>query len=326
MRIRLAKHAIASSLMLSSLAVSAAAEEQWDMALAYSASNYHSQNAANFADLVGQLSDGQLTITTHPGGSLYNGNEIFRAVRTNQIAIGERFMSALGNEDAVLEVDAIPFLATSFDEARDLYESSKPTIAATLEEMGVMLLYAVPWPPQGLYSTDPINGPADLAGTRFRATNQMTTRLAELMGAQPTKIEAAEMSNAFATGVVNSMMTSAATGADRKMWEYIPVFTDVQAAIPKNMVVANLSVWEALSPDIQSAVLEAAAQAEADGWAQAAEIADSAKAALAENGMTVAQPSKELASGLSEMGEQLTTEWLERTGEAGSTIIDAYRN
>ena len=326
MNINLFKTTIAASALLAASSSIAFAEQEWDMALAYSATNYHSENAANFAEMVSSNTNGEITITTHPSGSLYNGNEIFRAVRTNQIAIGERFMSALGNENAVLEVDAIPFLATSFDDAQRLYEASKPSLNVALEEMGVKLLYAVPWPPQGLYSSDPINLPTDLEGTKFRATNQMTTRLAELMGAQPTKIEAAEMSNAFATGVVNSMMTSAATGADRKMWEYIPVFTDVQAAIPKNMVVVNLSVWNDLSEELQSAVLDAAAQAELDGWARTAEIADSAKATLAENGMTVASPSDELSSGLGAMGEQLTAEWLERAGSAGAAIIEAYKN
>lgn len=304
----------------------ASAQEAWDMALAYSASNYHSQNAQLFADLVEEKTDGALTITTHPSGSLYKGNEIFRAVRTNQIAIGERFMSALGNENPVLEVDAIPFLATSFEDARSLYEASRPTVESALEDMGVKLLYAVPWPPQGLYSADPINSADDLNGARFRATNQMTTRLAELMGAQPTKIEAAEMSNAFATGVVNSMMTSAATGVDRSMWEYIPVFTDVQAAIPKNVVVVNLEVWNNLSSDVQAAVEEAAAEAERNGWRLATELAESAKSTLSENGMTVAQPSEELSAALAEFGTQLTQEWLERAGENGIAIIDAYRN
>ncbi|WP_299154190.1 TRAP transporter substrate-binding protein [uncultured Tateyamaria sp.] len=318
--------AAAIAACLSAPASLASAQEAWDMALAYSASNYHSQNAQLFADLVEEKTDGALTITTHPSGSLYKGNEIFRAVRTNQIAIGERFMSALGNENPVLEVDAIPFLATSFEDARSLYEASRPTVEAALEDMGVKLLYAVPWPPQGLYSADPINSADDLNGARFRATNQMTTRLAELMGAQPTKIEAAEMSNAFATGVVNSMMTSAATGVDRSMWEYIPVFTDVQAAIPKNVVVVNLEVWNNLSSDVQAAVEEAAAEAERNGWRLATELAESAKSTLSENGMTVAQPSEELSAALPEFGTQLTQEWLERAGENGTAIIDAYRN
>ena len=52
------------------------------MALAYGAGNFHSANATEFAKNVSEKSGGKLTIVTHPGGSLYKGGEIFRAVRT----------------------------------------------------------------------------------------------------------------------------------------------------------------------------------------------------------------------------------------------------
>lgn len=315
---------LATASLMASVAV-ASAEEKWDMALAYSASNFHSQNAQDFADMVKKNTEGEVVITTHPGGSLYKGGEIFRAVRTNQVAIGERFLSALGNENALLELDAIPFLATSFEDAKKLYDASKPAMEEVLSGMGVKLLYAVPWPPQGLYSSNELNAPTDLKGSKFRATNQMTTRMAELMGAQPTKIEAAEMANAFATGIVNSMMTSAATGVDRKMWEYIPVFTDVQAAIPKNVVVVNLDVWKGLKPKVQEGILEAAASAENKGWALATDLAASAKKGLADNGMTVNAPSEALTKALSEVGQKLTDEWLKRSGEQGQNVITSYR-
>ncbi len=108
------------------------AAEKWDMALAYGASNFHSANAAEFAKNVSEKSGGKLTIVTHPGGSLFKGGEIFRAVRTGQAQIGERFMSALGKEDPLLEIDSQPFLATSYDDAMKLYQASKPAIVTVL--------------------------------------------------------------------------------------------------------------------------------------------------------------------------------------------------
>ena len=93
------------------------AAEKWDMALAYGAGNFHSANATEFAKNVSEKSGGKLTIVTHPGGSLYKGGEIFRAVRTGQAQIGERFMSALGKEDPLLEIDSQPFLASSYGDA-----------------------------------------------------------------------------------------------------------------------------------------------------------------------------------------------------------------
>ncbi len=176
------------------LSANAFAAEKWDMALAYGASNFHSANAAEFAKNVSEKSGGKLTIVTHPGGSLFKGGEIFRAVRTGQAQIGERFMSALGKEDPLLEIDSQPFLATSYDDAMKLYQASKPAIIKGLDQKGLVFLYAVPWPAQGLYSKKEINSVADLKGLKFRAYNSATIRMAELTGMAPTKIEAAEIS------------------------------------------------------------------------------------------------------------------------------------
>ena len=151
------------------LSINLAIAEKWDMALAYGAGNFHSANAAEFAKNVTEKSGGKLTIVTHPGGSLFKGGEIFRAVRTGQAQIGERFMSALGKEDPLLEVDSQPFLATSYSDAMKLYKASKDEIVKGLDEKGLVFLYAVPWPAQGLYSKKEINSVEDLKGLKFRS-------------------------------------------------------------------------------------------------------------------------------------------------------------
>ena len=317
-------YAVAAALMAVPLAT-AQAGEKWDMPLAYAATNYHSENAAKFAKAVTEASGGELEIVTHPSGSLFKGGEIFRAVRTGQAPIGERLISALGNEDAIFEVDALPFLATSFEDAKKLHEASKPAMEKVLEDKGVKLLYAVPWPPQGLYNKTPVASAADMKGVKFRAYNAATSRLAELLGAVPTKIEAAELAQAFATGVADSMISSGSTGYDRKIWEHVKYWYDVQAWLPKNMVVVNLEAWNALDAKLQGVVTEAAAQAEADGWAKAQELADWYKEQLAANGMTVEGPSDQLRADFVKVGDQMTQEWLDRAGDGGKAIIEAYK-
>ncbi len=300
--------------------------EKWDMPLAYAATNYHSENATRFATAVTEATGGKLEIVTHPGGSLFKGGDIFRAVRTGQAPIGERLISALGNEDAIFEVDALPFLATSFDQAWNLYQASKPAMEAVLDEKNLKLLYAVPWPPQGLYNKNPVDSAADMKGVKFRAYNQATSRLAELLGAVPTKIEAAELSQAFATGVADSMISSGSTGYDRKIWEHVKFWYDVQAWLPKNMVVVNKEAWAGLDAPTQGVVLGAAAMAEQAGWAKARELADWYKEQLAANGMTVDGPSDTLKADFMSIGETMTNEWLERAGDTGKGVVDDYRN
>jgi TRAP-type C4-dicarboxylate transport system substrate-binding protein len=303
----------------------AQAAERWDMPLAYPASNYHSENAAEFAKAVTDATGGELEIVTHPGGSLFGGADIFRAVRTGQAPIGERLISALGNEDALFEIDALPFVATSFAEARTLYDASKEAMEAILEEKGLRLLYAVPWPPQGLYAQQPIAAASDMQGVKFRAYNAATSRLAELMGAVPTKVEEADITQAFSTGIADSMISSGATGYDKKMWEHVQYWYDIQAWLPKNMVVVNLDAWNGLDEATRTIVLEAAADAETRGWAKAEELANWYKDQLAENGMTVEGPSDALAADFRAIGETMMNEWLERAGDQGRAAIDAYK-
>ena len=243
------------------------AGEKWDMALAYGAGNFHSANATEFAKNVTDKSGGKLTIVTHPGGSLYKGGEIFRAVRTGQVPIGERFMSALGKEDPLLEVDSQPFLATNYGAAMRLYQASKAEIVKGLDSKGLVFLYAVPWPAQGLYSKKEINSVADLKGLKFRAYNSATIRIAELTGMAPTKIEAAEISQAFSTGAVESMITSPTTGKNKKIWENgVGYFYDIAAWFPKNMVIVNKEAWNKLDADTQKLIKSEAAIAEKTGW------------------------------------------------------------
>ena len=302
------------------------AGEKWDMALAYGAGNFHSANATEFAKNVSDNSGGKLTIVTHPGGSLFKGGEIFRAVRTGQAQIGERFMSALGKEDPLLEVDSQPFLATTYDDAMDLYQASKPEIVKGLDSKGLVFLYAVPWPAQGLYSKKEINSIADLKGLKFRAYNSATIRIAELTGMAPTKIEAAEISQAFSTGAVESMITSPTTGKNKKIWENgVKYFYDIAAWFPKNMVIVNKDAWNKLDSATQKLVMMEASKAEKKGWALSKKGNKDDKKALADAGMKVGKVNAELKKHFENVGATMSKEWADRAGSRGQGVLAAYK-
>ena len=302
------------------------AAEKWDMPLAYAAGNFHTINADEFAKNVTKKSGGKLTIVTHANGSLYKGDAIFRAVRTGQAQIGERFMSALGNEDALYEIDSIPFLATSFDEAMKLYQASKAATVKSLDAKGLVLLYAVPWPAQGLYSKKEIKSPNDLKGLKFRAYNPATVRIAELTGMTPTKVEVAEVSQAFSTGTVESMITSPTTGKDTKIWENgVKYFYDIAAWYPKNIVIVNKDAWNKLDAETKKLVLAEAAIAEKKGWdvAKAGDAAD--KKILASNGMKVGVVNDSVKALFQKVGTTLIQEWSAKAGDTGKAVISAYK-
>ena len=322
---RLVQSVLATSYLMFGLSISVFAQK-WDMALAYGASNFHSSNATEFAEKVSKKSKGKLQIVTHPGGSLYKGGEIYRAIRTGQAPIGERFMSALSKEDPLLGIDTLPFVATSYYEANLLYQASKGEIQQQLANKGLILLYAVPWPAQGLYSKKEINTVEDLRGLKFRAYNSSLIDLAELTGMLPTKIEAAEISQAFSTGAVESMITSPTTGKNSKIWENgVKYFYDIAAWFPKNMVFANAEAWNKLDQETQELIKREAAVAEVKGWelSRIGNIND--KQALINAGMEVGTVSSELKRHFEQVGEKMVKKFIEESGERGKVVLSAYK-
>ncbi|MEL7228986.1 MAG: TRAP transporter substrate-binding protein [Pseudomonadota bacterium] len=299
--------------------------KKWDMPLAYSASNFHSENAADFAKCVGEKTGGSLEIVTHPGGSLFKGGEIKRAVQAGQAPIGERLLSAHANENPLFGIDSVPFLATSFDDSVKLYEIAKPEIEKALDEQNLQLLYSVPWPPQGLYFKKEVKSVADMKGLKFRAYNAATSRLAELTGMQPTQIEAAEIQQAFSTNAVESMVSSGATGYDRKVFEAgVTNYYEVDAWLPRNSIIVNKDAMASLKDDQRAALTECAATAEAAGLQKSKDYTQFTYNGLREGGMTVEPAAEGLVKELQGVGKTMTEEFLASAGETGKAIIDAF--
>ena len=302
----------------------ASGAENWDMPVAYPADNYHTVNAQTFVDAVKECTGGNLDITIHPGGSLFKGDEIKRAVQTGDAQIGERLLSAHANENPVFGYDSVPFLATSFEASDALRDAAKPTLNKILNDQGLTLLYSVPWPPQGLYFAKPVESMADMEGLKFRAYNAATARVAELAGMVPTQIEASELKQALATGVVSAFISSGSTGVDEKVWEDLTNFYDTKAWLPRNTVFVNTDAFDGLSAEDQECLTTHAAEAEATGSTEAESLSGGFLEQLAEGGMEVQPPGEQLSADLTEIGDTMTGEWLEQAGEDGQAIVDAY--
>ena len=327
MKASIAKHA-ATLMVSAALAVTASAAfaEKWDMPLAYSATNFHSATAAEFAKCITTGTGGAIEVVTHPSGSLFKGADIKRAIQTGQAPIGERLLSGHQNENAVFGVDSVPFLATSFDDAAKLWKAAKPTMEKILDEQNLVLLYSVPWPPQGLYFKQEVNSIADMEGIKFRSYNNATARLAELTGMLPVQIEAAEISQAFATGVADAMVSSGSTGYDRKVWESLTHFYEVDAWLPRNYVMVNKDVWNGLDEAQHNIIKGCAELAEYAGTWRAVEYTQFTLNGLRAGGMTVGPAGESLQGELKEIGATMAAEWLENAGEHGKAIIDAFNS
>lgn len=317
--------AAALAFLIGVVSLPAGAQTKWDLPSAYPSSNFHTENLQQFANDVDRLSGGKLKITVHSNASLFKANEIKRAVQGDQAQAGEILLANFENENPLFGIDGIPFLATGYPAAMKLYRLEKPALEKLLASQGMRLLYAVAWPPQGIYTNRPLESVADMRGLKWRAYSPATSKIAELVGAQPVTIQAAELSQALATGVIDSYMSSGATGWDTKTYEQLKYWYDTEAWLPKNAVVVNEKAFGALDKPTQDAVLKAAAEAETRGWKISEEKNDFYKKALAGKGMKIVKPSPKLAADLKQVGTIMQADWQKKAGPEYAGIVDQFK-
>lgn len=320
MRLKLAVAALAAS----ALAGAAHAQTKWDMPTPYPDGNFHTKNVVEFTQDVAKASGGKLAIAVHTNGSMIKHPEIKRAVQTGQVPIAEVLISVLSNENAIFAFDSNPFLANSYDKERKLWSVAKPYIEKRLDAQGIALLYSVPWPPQGVYAKKELQSVADLKGAKFRTYSPTTSRFAELIGAIPTTIQVPEIPQAFRTGQVDSMITSAATGVDSQAWDYLTHYHDTQAFLPQNMVFVSKAAWAKLDAGTRKAVMDAAKAAEERGWKTSEAENDRYVKTMAEKGIKIVKPSAKLAGEFAEIGKKMAAEWAQKAGPDGEAILKAY--
>ncbi len=319
--------ALHASLMIAAMAWAgiAPAQTRWDLPAAYQSSSFHTENLVQFVSDVDKATHGKLKITVHANASLFKAPEIKRAVQAGQAQIGEILLVNHQNEWQIYGADGLPFLATSYDESAKLYKAQKPMLQKKLAEQGLMLLYAVPWPPQGIFSKKPLNTAADLKGAKWRAYSPATSRIAELLSAQPVTVQQAELTLAMGTGLVESYMSSSSTGYDTKAHEHLKYFYDIQAWLPKNVVLVNQAAFDALDRATQAALLKAASVAETRGWVVSRAKNSEHLDLLKKNGMNVLAPSSQLKADMQRVGDSLLQEWLQKAGPEDRSLIDAYK-
>jgi TRAP-type C4-dicarboxylate transport system substrate-binding protein len=303
----------------------AQAQTKWDMPTPYAEGEFHTRNIKAFVEDVKQATGGKLDIVVHANGSLIKHPDILRAVSTGQVNIAEFLLGQFGNEDPVFAADNVPFVATGYDNAWKFYRAQKPLLEKKLEGRGLTLLYSVPWPGQGIYTKEPLKSVEDLKGTKFRTYSPLTARLAELLGASPTVIQVPEIPQMFATGAVQAMITSSATGTSTKAWEFVKNYYTTSAFHPKNVVVVNARGFSRLPKAQQSAVLAAAKAAEPRGWDMSRTREKEGDELLAKNGVSVRAPDAGMKAAFAKVGAQMAQEWERIAGADGQAILKAYR-
>src|SRR5438105_12575852 len=304
---------------------SAQAQTKWDMPTPYADAEFDTRNVHAFVEEVQNASGCKLAIQVHSNGSLIKHPDILRAVSTGQVNIAEFLLSQFGNEDAIFEADNIPFVAAGFDKAWRVYQAQKAVLEKHLASRGLTMLYCVAWPGQGIYTKEPLKSVADLKGTKFRTYSPLTARLAELLGASPTVVQVPDVAQMFATGGIQAMITSSATGTATKAWEFVKNYYDTSAFHPKNAVVVNARSFAKLPDEQKKALAYAASTAETRGWAMSKVRTLEANETLQKNGMTLHRPDAAMTGAFQKVGVQILDEWQKKAGTEGQALIKAYR-
>jgi TRAP-type C4-dicarboxylate transport system substrate-binding protein len=297
------------------------ATPQWRIATAYPEDTHHTQNLQWFVQKLAQAGVGAPTMQVHAAGKLVKPAEIFEAVRSGRVEAGEVIMSSQEKENPIFGLDSIPFLVRNFEDARELWTLSRDAVTQALEAKGLQLLYVVPWPAQNLYTARPIEKLTELKGTKMRAYNPATFKIAELLGAEPTQIEVVDLAKAIEENRVEAMITSGWTGVQVQAWTRLANYYQVNAWIPKNMVFVNKAVFDDLPAPMRRAMLTHAGEAETRGWGLARAAANHYEEQLAKQKVRVLEPSVYLRSELRRLGERLTRDWLRGASPQALAIL-----
>ncbi len=299
----------------------AQAQVKWDLPSGYASNTFQVQNLQQFVQDVDKATGGKLKISVHPNASLFKANEIKRTVQSGEVSMGDFILSSAANESAAYGIDSIPFLASSYAEAKRLDQASRSMLAKTLGAQGMQLLYTVPWPPQSLYSVKPGKSLADIKGTKMRAYSRATSYIASAVGAQPVTVQLTDLSAALTTGTVDNFLTSSASGVDGKLYETVKHFYGVAAWLPRNAAVVNQKAFNGLDKATQDALLAQAAAAEQRGWSLSEQKDREYLKELVGKGMQVDASAESLKKELKPIGERMAAEWVKVAGDEGRAVI-----
>lgn len=312
--------------LLAALAVAPVlhAQTQWKLATGYRAESFHTRNVVQFAQDVERASAGALRIEVHANNALFKLGDIPQAVQEGKAQAGETIMTSLVRDMPIAGADAVPFVVRTYADARRMWDLQRPLIEGHFARKGLKALYAVPWPPQGLFSIAPVRSAADFKGTRMRTYNPATVRIAEMLGAVPVDVPMVEVNTALSAGKLDSMITSALTGVENQVWGQIRQYYGINAWFPKNIVFVNQQAFDALPPPVREAVTKAAQTAEARGWAMSETIAEESVGELQRKGIKVERAPAELEAELKRLGERFSREWVQSVGNEANKIFIPY--
>ena len=312
-------------LLMATLAGSVlAANVQMNLNAKYGSTNFHTVGVQKFADLVKDYTKGSVDITVHAGSSLVKGNPL-KAVKDGTVAMTDMFIPFTSGGGKVFGVSALPFIATSYEDAYRLYQDSKPAYEDTAKKWNQKLLYSVTWPASGFYSNKKMESIEDFKGAKTRTYDKNSADFVNDAGGNAVALPWGEVYSALRTGMVDSVITSSSSGKDGKFWEVLSNYTKINYAYPLQAVTINLDYWNSLDKTQQEAMLKAAFEIEKAQW-EAVKLEDKdALEMMEKNGMKITEASDELKKQLDVIANKMLEDYLADADAQTKEIFKKYR-
>ncbi|MXQ12184.1 TRAP transporter substrate-binding protein [Microvirga makkahensis] len=301
------------------------AQTVWTMASGYPESSFFTKNIREFIKEVETKSNGKLKIDLRPHDSLIKLDAIKRAVQSGQVQIGEIRMGVYGNEAAMYNLDNIPGVVPDFDKSYKLMEFQKPFYDKLFGKNGMRVITYVAWPGQGFFTKEPVTSLADLKGQKLRIYSKQTQIMGEKLGMEALILPFAEVPQAFATGMIQALWTSAQSGTDVQVWDYVKHFTYTGTMHNKNAIIVNERAMRALDAEVRKIVMDAGAAATERGWRMAKEASSEREQVLRDHGMTIAQAPKDVLDRIDEIGKEMVQEWLKDATPEERAVYEQYQ-
>ncbi len=292
----------------------------------YPASNFHSQGAEEFAKRVKEYTGGTVDIAVHPGGSLgFKGPELLKAVKDGTVPMSDILMGVVQGSEKAFGISSLPRVVTSYEEAMKFYEACKDLYNQAAAKWNQKILYVAPWPPSGLFTQKEVQTAADIKGLKTRTYDKNGADFLANLGGNPVSLPWGEVYAALRTGMIDSVLTSAVSGRDAKLWEVLKYFKRIEYAYPLNMVVINLDYWNGLTADQQAAMEKAAAEMQEIQWEKSRADNDEALKVIAENGIVIGETDEALAKDLDASADTIIQGFLKDAGPEVAAVVEAFR-
>jgi TRAP-type C4-dicarboxylate transport system substrate-binding protein len=305
----------------------AQAQTVWDMPTEYPQSAMPGLGVTSFARHVTELSAGKLQIKpSFDAAAGIKSAGMLAAVGEGRVQAGDAFAGSLEAEDAIFALPSLPFLVTSIADAKRLADLARPHLEAALQSRKQRLLYLTPWPPSGIWSKSPLKTVSDLSGLSIRTYDKISSEVFASTGAKATLISFADTMPKLVDGSINAVLSSGDGGAGRKLWEYLPYFSEITYSLPISVASVNQAAYDALPPDLRAAVDAAGRQTETELWLALSTRLQQNFETMRQNGVTIdTSPEPAILAALRSGAATAQTAWCTRSGPVCQQVLDAFK-